>query len=174
MKTDNVNPQSIDEYIESFPPAVQTLLQRIRATIQRSVPRATEAIKYRLPTFVLHGNLVHFGAFTHHIGFYAMPSGNVEFQAEIPRWQRLDPVSARSPHSIRADRTDREVSRAGEYRTRGREAVEADTLGTLHRRRFVLSPTHSVKMRSMRSARSRAASTVAALCPGCSEIAQPL
>jgi uncharacterized protein YdhG (YjbR/CyaY superfamily) len=86
MKTNALNPQSIDEYIASFPPAVQTLLQRVRAAIQRAAPRATETIKYRLPTFVLHGNLVHFGAFTHHIGFYALPSGNAKFRTELAKY----------------------------------------------------------------------------------------
>ncbi len=42
-----------------------------------------EAIKYRLPTFVLSGNLVHFGAFKKHIGFYATPTGNKKFREEL-------------------------------------------------------------------------------------------
>jgi len=28
-----------------------------------------------MPTFVLHGNLVHFAAFKNHIGFYPVPTG---------------------------------------------------------------------------------------------------
>ena len=32
---------------------------------------------------VLNGNLVHFGAFKHHIGFYATPGGNQQFRKEL-------------------------------------------------------------------------------------------
>lgn len=33
-------------------------------------PDAAERIAYGMPTFALHGNLVHFAAFKNHIGFY--------------------------------------------------------------------------------------------------------
>jgi uncharacterized protein YdhG (YjbR/CyaY superfamily) len=36
-----------------------------------------------MPTFKLHGNLVHFGAFKTHLGFYPIPSGMDQFQAEL-------------------------------------------------------------------------------------------
>ena len=83
MKTDHPAPQTIDDYIADFPPEVQAILERIRATIRKAAPGAEEAIKYRLPTFVLKGNLVHFGAFKKHIGFYATPTGNRKFQDEL-------------------------------------------------------------------------------------------
>jgi len=45
---------------------------------------ATEAISYQMPTFKLQGkNLVHFAAFSHHIGFYPIPSGITAFQKEL-------------------------------------------------------------------------------------------
>lgn len=40
-------------------------------------------MKYQLPTFVLHGNLVHFGAFKNHIGLYPAPSGIKVFKEEL-------------------------------------------------------------------------------------------
>lgn len=76
-------PKDIDEYIASFSPEVQKLLEQVRATIHKTAPEATEAISYAMPTFKLNGNLVHFAAFTNHIGFYALPSGNVAFQEEL-------------------------------------------------------------------------------------------
>jgi uncharacterized protein YdhG (YjbR/CyaY superfamily) len=36
-----------------------------------------------MPTFYLHGNLVHFAAFKQHIGFYPAPSGIENFSAEL-------------------------------------------------------------------------------------------
>jgi uncharacterized protein YdhG (YjbR/CyaY superfamily) len=62
MKTDTTAPRTIDEYIAGFPPDVQDILQQIRRTIQEAAPEAEEAISYQMPTFRLHGNLVHFAA----------------------------------------------------------------------------------------------------------------
>ena len=36
-----------------------------------------------MPTFVLHGNLVHFAAHKNHIGFYPAPSGIDAFKNEL-------------------------------------------------------------------------------------------
>ena len=77
------NPASIDEYIASFMPEVQVLLQQIRETIQKAAPEAQEAIKYGMPTFVYKGNLVYFAAFKNHIGLYALPTGNQAFAEEL-------------------------------------------------------------------------------------------
>lgn len=63
-------PTTIDEYIAGFSPEVQAILQKIRATVQRAAPAATEKISYRMPSFVLNGSLVYFAAFKNHIGFY--------------------------------------------------------------------------------------------------------
>ncbi len=83
MKTDQTAPQSIDEYIAGFPQAVQVLLEKIRSTIRNAAPQAEEAIRYRMPTFTLNGNLVHFAAHQKHIGFYPTPSGIEEFKKEL-------------------------------------------------------------------------------------------
>ena len=71
---------SIDAYIAAFPGAVQAQLQALRSAIRAAAPEAEEAISYGMPTFRLKGNLVHFAAFTHHIGFYPTPSGIAAFQ----------------------------------------------------------------------------------------------
>ncbi len=80
MQSDSTAPKNIDEYIAGFPADVQRILQEIRRIIRRAAPDAEEAIKYRMPTFVLKGNLVHFAAFAKHIGFYPTPSGIEAFQ----------------------------------------------------------------------------------------------
>ncbi len=74
---------NIDEYIAQFPAEIQEILAKVRATIHAAAPEATEAIKYQMPTFIYHGNLVHFAAFQHHIGFYPVPSGIEAFKAEL-------------------------------------------------------------------------------------------
>lgn len=64
---------SVDEYIAGFPKDVQKKLQEVRKTIRKAAPGVEEAIKYGIPTFVLNGNLVSFGAWKSHIGFYPAP-----------------------------------------------------------------------------------------------------
>ncbi len=83
MQSIQKGPQNIDEYIADFPPDVQKILQKIRLTVRKAAPRAEETIKYRMPTFTLNGNLVHFAAFKKHIGFYPTPTGTKEFQKEL-------------------------------------------------------------------------------------------
>ena len=74
---------TIDAYIAGFPAEIQAILQQIRATIHAAAPEAQESISYQMPTFTLHGNLVHFAAFKEHIGFYPTPSGTEHFQAAL-------------------------------------------------------------------------------------------
>jgi uncharacterized protein YdhG (YjbR/CyaY superfamily) len=82
-----INYKSMDEYIESFPKDVQQILQKLRRAISKAAPDAEEAMRYGIPTFRLNGNLVHFGAYQHHIGFYPTPSGIRAFQKELSRYE---------------------------------------------------------------------------------------
>jgi len=83
----NPTAKTIDEYIAGFPNGVQEVLQKIRATIREAAPQAKEAIKYRMLTFTLKGNLVHFAAFKRHIGFYPTPSGIDAFKKELSAYK---------------------------------------------------------------------------------------
>lgn len=74
---------AIDNYISQFPEEVQTILNEIKNVIKEAAPEATEKISYQMPTFYLHGNLVHFAAYKKHIGFYPSPSGIDAFKEEI-------------------------------------------------------------------------------------------
>jgi uncharacterized protein YdhG (YjbR/CyaY superfamily) len=87
MKTDPEPIASIDEYIAQFPPEVQSILQKIRRLIAEAAPDAREALKYKIPTFVLQENLVHFAAFEKHIGFYPTPSGIETFKQELSTYK---------------------------------------------------------------------------------------
>ena len=80
-------PTTIDEYIAQFPPDVQEKLREIRAVIREAAPGAVEKISYQMPTFYLNGNLVHFAAHPHHIGFYPTPSGIEAFKDEISAYK---------------------------------------------------------------------------------------
>lgn len=75
---------SIGDYIASFPEPVQAILAEMRRQVCAVAPEAVETISYGIPTLKLKGkNLVHFAAFTHHIGFYPTASGIAAFAAEL-------------------------------------------------------------------------------------------
>ena len=78
---------TIDDYIKSFPKDVQVILEKMRETIKKAAPEATEAISYGIPTFKLNGNLVHFGGFKTHIGFFPAPTGIEAFKKELKIYQ---------------------------------------------------------------------------------------
>lgn len=81
------NSTDIDRYIAEFPKDVQGILQTVRKTIQKAAPDAVEGMKYGIPTFMQNGNLVHFGGFKSHIGFYPAPSGIERFKKELSRYK---------------------------------------------------------------------------------------
>ena len=74
--------QTVDDYIAGFPGEIQAILEQIRSIIRETVPDAEEVISYQMPTYRLHGNLIHFAVFKHHIGFYPAPTGVEAFQDE--------------------------------------------------------------------------------------------
>ena len=77
------NITTINEYIADFPVPVQEIMEKLRATIRKAAPKAEETIGYGIPTFKLEGNLVHFGGFKNHVGFYPAPRGIEEFKKEL-------------------------------------------------------------------------------------------
>ena len=91
--------ETIDGYIAAARPDVRPVLQAIRATIRKAVPKAEERISYRMPAFFLDGAVVYFAAFKQHIGLYppvndetlkpllakyAGPKGNLKFPLSEP------------------------------------------------------------------------------------------
>src|SRR5947209_16464435 len=83
METGQSKPGKIDEYISDFPPQKRAVLEQIRRTIRAAAPDAEEAISYRMPTFKQNGILVHFAAFTNHIGLYPPISGDASLEKAI-------------------------------------------------------------------------------------------
>lgn len=80
---------TIDEYIAQFPKDVQAILEKIRQTISDVSPEAVETIGYGIPTFKMNGkNLVHFGAYEHHIGFYPTPPVIEAFQEKLKQYKQ--------------------------------------------------------------------------------------
>ena len=77
----------VGAYIAQFPSEVQEKLRVLRKIIREAAPDAEEKISYRMPTFVLHGDLVYFAGFKHHIGLYPLPSGVEAFLPELAAYR---------------------------------------------------------------------------------------
>jgi len=66
--------ETVDDYISSFPPEVQTVLQAARNTIHAAAPGAKESISYQIPTFSISGRpVVYLAGWKKHISLYPMP-----------------------------------------------------------------------------------------------------
>ena len=63
-------PATFAEYIKPFPRKVRSLLKEMRKAVKEAAPEVEEVIKYGMPTYVQNGNVVSFGAYKTHIGFY--------------------------------------------------------------------------------------------------------
>ena len=46
---------TVGDYIAACPRAVQPILRKLRATVRKAVPPATECISYGIPAYKLHG-----------------------------------------------------------------------------------------------------------------------
>ncbi len=97
--------KTIDEYVAQFPSETQEILNKLRQVIQETAPEAMEKISYQMPTFALHGNLVHFAAYENHIGFYPTPSGIEMFKDELSsyKWAKGSvqfPINKQLPYEL--------------------------------------------------------------------------
>lgn len=70
-----MKPNNVDEYILSFPEDKQKIMNTIREIIRKEAPEAMETMSWGMPTYKLHGNLVHFAMAKAHLGFYPGSSG---------------------------------------------------------------------------------------------------
>jgi uncharacterized protein YdhG (YjbR/CyaY superfamily) len=78
-----------DQYIRSFPPETQKLLNEMRRVIKKAAPEAEECISYGMPAFKAGGKpLVYYAGYKNHIGFYATPSGHKEFEKELSNYKK--------------------------------------------------------------------------------------
>jgi uncharacterized protein YdhG (YjbR/CyaY superfamily) len=97
MEKREAKPETIDEYIAAFEGDIRARLERLRAAIAEAAPLASERISYRIPTFSLCGNLVHFAGFERHVGFYPGPSGIKKFANELSSYESAK-GSVQFPH----------------------------------------------------------------------------
>jgi uncharacterized protein YdhG (YjbR/CyaY superfamily) len=80
-------PQSVDEYIASYPEDLQKKLTDIRKVIKKAAPQAVEKISYGMPAYTFNGMLLYFAMHTNHIGLYPYPSAMEAFRREIAEYR---------------------------------------------------------------------------------------
>jgi uncharacterized protein YdhG (YjbR/CyaY superfamily) len=95
---------SVDEYIATFPPDVQAILQKIRTTVAKAIPKAQEKISYRIPAFALDGDVIYFAAFKKHIGVFP-PVRDAKLRKEVtryagPKGNLQFPLTERIPYAL--------------------------------------------------------------------------
>ena len=81
------NPQTVEEYIASYPGHIQILLQEVRRAIREAAPDAKETISYQIPAFEQNGILVWFAAFKNHISLFPKASGITAFEKKLTNYQ---------------------------------------------------------------------------------------
>ena len=81
--------KSVDEYIATHPEDVQAILQRVRRTIRKAVPDATEVISYQIPTYKLQGRAVlFFAGWKQHYSLYPATERLIEaFEADLAPYE---------------------------------------------------------------------------------------
>ena len=67
---------SVDEYIATFPPATQEVLQELRRRVHTALPEAEEWISYGIATFgVDHEYVIYLAGWKQHVSIYPIPDG---------------------------------------------------------------------------------------------------
>jgi uncharacterized protein YdhG (YjbR/CyaY superfamily) len=81
-------PETVKEYIDSFPKDTQKVLKEIRTTIKKLAPQAEEVISYAIPCFKLNGSpVIYFAGFKSHVSVYPAPRGNEAFSEELAAYK---------------------------------------------------------------------------------------
>ena len=72
-------PEEVDAYLAEVPAEARAALERLRETIRKAAPNATEGFSYGIPAFKLHGKpLVAYAALKNHCSFFPMSPALIE------------------------------------------------------------------------------------------------
>ncbi len=102
-------PQTVDEYVASFPDDVAERMRRVRAAILAEVPSPEEKMRYGIAAVMLGGRYaLHYAGWKQHIGIYPVPTLPEPLESEVaPLRSGKDSVTIR--HS--AELPDELISR---------------------------------------------------------------
>jgi uncharacterized protein YdhG (YjbR/CyaY superfamily) len=131
----------VDAYIAKQPSAVQPVLQRVRRTIRKVLPKAEETVSYQIPAYKLHGQyVVYFAAWKQHWSLYPVTEpvrsalgsdlASHELSKGTVRFPLADPVPAKL-----VERIVRELAIAAEKRWRVKASSPSKQNGRRRRTR---------------------------------------
>jgi uncharacterized protein YdhG (YjbR/CyaY superfamily) len=83
--------KNVEEYISEFPKDVQSILKKIRSTIKKAAPKASELISYGMPFYEyggkgINGRLIYFAAFKKHISLFLRPKDSECISEEMKQF----------------------------------------------------------------------------------------
>jgi uncharacterized protein YdhG (YjbR/CyaY superfamily) len=100
LSVDETGRKAVTDIIDAAAPKARTILRRIRALVRKAAPEAEEVISYGMPSFRGRRIIIHYAAFSEHIGIfpplrdepallkalapYAGPKGNLRFPLDEP------------------------------------------------------------------------------------------
>lgn len=77
---------SVDDYIASFPPETQLILEKVRGAIRSQLPNAEERISYQIPAYKVGRSwVIYFAGFKKHFSLFC-PQGDQllkQFETEL-------------------------------------------------------------------------------------------
>jgi uncharacterized protein YdhG (YjbR/CyaY superfamily) len=85
--TKRIPAKTVDDYIQTFPAAVQGRLQKIRKIIKAVAPKANEVISYGIAGYKYKGMLIYFAGFKDHVSVYPAPRTAVSFKKELAAYR---------------------------------------------------------------------------------------
>jgi uncharacterized protein YdhG (YjbR/CyaY superfamily) len=90
-------PESVAAYIAQFPRPTQAVLRKVRAAMQKALPKATEVISYSIPAYRVDGRVaIYFAGWKEHYSIYPATAPLVaEFK------ERLEPYEVNNKGTIR-------------------------------------------------------------------------
>jgi uncharacterized protein YdhG (YjbR/CyaY superfamily) len=74
-------------YLASQPEKVRAILEKIRETINKAVPEATELISYQMPAFKFHGILAWYATFKNHYSLFVHPVVMEAFKEDLKPYE---------------------------------------------------------------------------------------
>lgn len=82
-------PETVEEYVATFPAEVREVLEEVRRSILRGAPTAVESISYGMPTVSLNGRrLLYFAGWKHHIAVYSVPEMSPKLEKELVNFRK--------------------------------------------------------------------------------------
>jgi uncharacterized protein YdhG (YjbR/CyaY superfamily) len=77
------DPDAVQAYLDAAPEPARSRLRALADVVRAEAPGAIERIAYGLATWHQRENLIHLGAFEHHLGIYPGPAAIVAFADDL-------------------------------------------------------------------------------------------